>query len=386
MPQAPHDFPRRVLLCVTGLSPQIVTETLYALAVETEGKPAFVPTEIHLITTVTGEEQARLSLLAPDRDQFGRLCRDYGLQGIRFDAGCIELIHDQNDRPIEDIRSLEDNDAAADTITRRIAEYTRDGKCALHVSIAGGRKTMGFFAGYALSLYGRAQDRLSHVLVSPRFEGHPEFFFKPRQPVTLMDRERREMSTASARIQLAEIPFVPLREGLHRSLLNRAAGYVETVRAWRAGGADEHLQIDIAEQRLRWRGAAISLKPAELAVYSWLADRRLRGLDEGWTSRQSLAADLALQKDFADSVMRRCGDASPSYYVVEEFFLSPEGLRRVPSRKTGWIGPHISRINRRIEDAFGSSALARIGISARGRRGAHDYRLACELEALQFLD
>jgi CRISPR-associated protein (TIGR02584 family) len=33
------------------------------------------------------------------------------------------------------------------------------------MSIAGGRKTMGFYAGYALSLYGRAQDRMSHVLV-----------------------------------------------------------------------------------------------------------------------------------------------------------------------------------------------------------------------------
>jgi CRISPR-associated protein (TIGR02584 family) len=28
----PHPFPRRILLCVTGLSPQIITETLYALS------------------------------------------------------------------------------------------------------------------------------------------------------------------------------------------------------------------------------------------------------------------------------------------------------------------------------------------------------------------
>jgi CRISPR-associated protein (TIGR02584 family) len=28
----------------------------------------------------------------------------------------------------------------------------------------GERKTMGFYVGYALSLFGRAQDRLSHVI------------------------------------------------------------------------------------------------------------------------------------------------------------------------------------------------------------------------------
>lgn len=69
----PHQYPRRILLCVSGTSPQIITETLFALAVETEGRPAFLPTEIRVLTTSKGAEQARLSLLAEDRDMFGRL-------------------------------------------------------------------------------------------------------------------------------------------------------------------------------------------------------------------------------------------------------------------------------------------------------------------------
>ncbi|MEF8766960.1 hypothetical protein [Candidatus Accumulibacter contiguus] len=55
----PNDYPRRILVAVTGLSPQIVTETLYALAVAPSGT-AFVPTEIHLITTRSGAEKASL--------------------------------------------------------------------------------------------------------------------------------------------------------------------------------------------------------------------------------------------------------------------------------------------------------------------------------------
>ena len=33
-PQSPYDYPRRVLVMAVGLTPQVLTETLYALAVE----------------------------------------------------------------------------------------------------------------------------------------------------------------------------------------------------------------------------------------------------------------------------------------------------------------------------------------------------------------
>ncbi|MBP8284794.1 MAG: hypothetical protein KAX46_12935 [Chromatiaceae bacterium] len=51
------DLPRRILLAVTGLTPQVVTETLYALACRTE--PRWVPHEVHLITTALGADNAR---------------------------------------------------------------------------------------------------------------------------------------------------------------------------------------------------------------------------------------------------------------------------------------------------------------------------------------
>ena len=48
-------FPRRVLLAVTGLTPQIVTETLYALAVTQD--PAWIPTEIRIINMAEGAKR-----------------------------------------------------------------------------------------------------------------------------------------------------------------------------------------------------------------------------------------------------------------------------------------------------------------------------------------
>lgn len=72
---------RRILLAVTGLTPQVVTETLYALAT---AETPFIPTEIHLVTTQTGAESARLNLLLPDTGWFHRLRADYRLPDIAF--------------------------------------------------------------------------------------------------------------------------------------------------------------------------------------------------------------------------------------------------------------------------------------------------------------
>lgn len=372
----PHQYPRRILVCVTGLSPQIVTETVYALAVETHGRPPFVPTEVHLISTVTGAEQARLALLAPDRDQFGRLCQDYSLVGIDFSDQRIEVIRDNSGHAIEDIRTPQDNEAAADTITRHIARVTGDDQAAVHVSIAGGRKSMGFFAGYALSLFGRPQDRLSHVLVSPPFESHRDFYYKPPVPVTLSGADGLEMSTDKASIHLAEIPFVPLRYGLHGPLLSRQCGYAETVRAWRQRTRDGDLRLDTRRARVSWNGEVLKLRPAQMAVLVWLACRRIDGVDDGWIGRREIAYERRVQLEFIDCVRKRFGEGSHACGVVEESFAHVGAN----DDKLGWIGPHISRINAAITREFGPLAAAQCGIESCGPRNSVRYRLALDPE------
>ena len=172
--QAPHEFPRRILLCVTGLSPQLVTETLYALV---HSSPPFMPTEIHIATTRTGAESARLNLLSTRPGWFERLRRDYALPEIAFDQSFIHILTDADGEPLDDIRTPEDNVRAADFITDFVRGLTADENCAVHASLAGGRKTMGFFLGSNMSLYGRAQDRMSHVLVQPAYETLPDFYY-----------------------------------------------------------------------------------------------------------------------------------------------------------------------------------------------------------------
>ena len=267
-----NDYPRRILLAVTGLSPQIVTETLYGLAHD-EG---WHPTEIHLITTTEGAERARLTLLSASPGWFHRLRRDYSLPEIQFDADNIHILRRQDGTPLEDIRDAADNSLAADAMAELVRVLTADPQAQVHASIAGGRKTMGFYLGYAMSLYGRPQDELSHVLISAPFESNSDFYYPTPASHILYTHapERRPIDAHDARISLARIPFVRLREGLPEKLLNGQARFSEVVAQAQTALPPLGLVLDPKERSITACGETFTLKPAHFAFYWWLSARR----------------------------------------------------------------------------------------------------------------
>lgn len=280
--------PRRILLAVTGLSPQVVTETLYALGVEAGqgGEGAFAPTEVHLITTAQGAKIARTALLHPDGGQFHALLRDYPQLGHpTFNDAHIHTIHDAAGQPLADIRSPQENAAAADSITALMAQLTRDPQAQLHVSIAGGRKTMGFYLGYAFSLFARPQDTLSHVLVNSPFENHPDFFYPPATPRRLATQGGQHIDTAEARVTLARIPVVRLRHGQPQALLAGQASYGDTVAAIQQSLEPPSLHIDLPARRVQCGATPMSLPPAQLAWLAWWAQQTLHARGpQNWRS------------------------------------------------------------------------------------------------------
>ncbi len=307
-----NTFSRRVLLLVTGLTPQVVTETLYALAVSAEQK--FVPTEIHVITTVEGAQRARLTLLDLREGQFHALCREYALPAIRFSESNIHVIPDPTGQPLADIRTPEDNLRAADYITHLVQDLCSDDQAALHVSIAGGRKSMGFFVGYALSLFGRSQDALSHVLVNDPFESLPDFFFPPSLGRVLHARDGRPAHTDDARIMLADIPFVRLRGGVPSSLLSGNTSFAETVNGFQSGLNFVQLKIDIANRAISCGGKWITLAPSLFTFYLWLAKRCLDSLPEGGT----LCWRDANHQDFLRVYAQVVGSNTAHYEVASQ--------------------------------------------------------------------
>ena len=274
-------FPRRCLLMTVGRTPQVVTETVFALAARPQGQ-RFVPTEIHLVTTEEGRRQAELDLLETGHAQLERLCRDHhiGSPGIRFDLSTIHVIRGEDAQPLEDIRSVRDNERGADAIVRLVRQLTADPDCALHVSLAGGRKTMGFYLGYALSLFGRPQDRLSHVLVDPRFENLPEFFYPTPEPRILRLRDGNgTVDAQQARIDLAEIPVVALRGLLGADLLgDDGASYAEIVRRARGEISNTRsLTLDLGRHVATCGEREVQFSASLFVWYCWFADRAKAG-------------------------------------------------------------------------------------------------------------
>jgi CRISPR-associated protein (TIGR02584 family) len=363
----PHEYARRVLLAVTGLSPQVVTETLYALAVQR--RPPFVPTEVHLITTATGAREAKLNLLAEKTGWFRRLLADYRLPPIRFDGTQIHALADGGGGTLDDIRTSADSALAADLITDIVRELTSDPCAALHVSLAGGRKTMGYYLGYALSLYGRPQDALSHVLVSEPFESNREFFYPtPYQHPIRVRRGDREQTfdCREAQVELADIPFVRLRDGLPERLRAGRASFLQVIAAANRGRQPPLLAIDVAAKQARADDELLPLKPIELAVLLWLAERAAREeppLDWG----SPAAAD-----EFLRAARRVIKPASGEFERIERALA---WRRRAAIKLAQYFEPHKSRINAALEGLLGPAPAARYAIRADRGAGGTRYGL-----------
>jgi CRISPR-associated protein (TIGR02584 family) len=279
-PKAPHQYPRRVLLMVTGRTPQVVTETLYALS---RRDPPFLPTEVHLVTTSEGAQDAKLALLDPEEGWFHRLVQEYGLTGIRFDASQIHTILDADGQPVADIRTEAEHEACADLITAMVRDFTADETdTALHVSLAGGRKTMTYYLGNALTLFGRPQDRLSHVLVPPPFETNRAFFYPAFKSRPLfVEHLQRYFDAKDAEVTLADIPFVRLRDSLpgrFKGLAQGSARFTEVVSAMQQALEPPAVTVDYGQAALiLGNGSLVYLGAADLTFYGWLAERRRRG-------------------------------------------------------------------------------------------------------------
>jgi CRISPR-associated protein (TIGR02584 family) len=246
---------RHILLCVAGGTPQIITETLWALTKRGERVD-----EIQVITTLDGRDKiltgkingrgsAEESLLDPQEGQFYKFLRDFPEMGeIKFDENCLYLLteretgvpspRDSDSIRLRDILTDADNERATNQICEIVRELTDEkNNLRVHASVAGGRKTMGIYLTAAMQLFGRFDDALSHMLVSPEVENNPKFFYKPPTPEVLFDRsgaplktaDGRDYTTDDAEIFLADIPFIRLRAVGSKMLNEAVSSYGEMV-------------------------------------------------------------------------------------------------------------------------------------------------------------
>jgi CRISPR-associated protein (TIGR02584 family) len=348
---------RRILICVTGLSPQIVTETLYALCVAQT--PAWVPDEIRLVTTERGSANARLMLLSDSPGWFHRLCTDWKLPPIAFDASHIEVLKDTQGQALNDIRDDEDNQRAADGIADLVRRLTEDDNTEIHASIAGGRKTMGFFMGYAMSLLGRPQDKLSHVLISAPFESRPEFFYPTPTPHVIPARSPGQdpLDASTAKVWLGDIPFVRLRKLLPASITGQNSGFAQAVSAANRALDQVELEVDIAQSCVRINQQCIALPPMQLGLLGLLA----------WRCQQQLPPLRAPLKEVDDPEWRAMVLRELSL-ALGEMNIPDSWDKRLTERKPmgGTVSEQLSKMEKTL---YNSGALPLIGLIARTNIG-----------------
>ena len=210
-----------VLILVAGTTPQIITETIYALS---KKSPPIYPAEIYIITTSAGKKRINDTLIK--KGILRKLIKEHNLPKTELSEELFIVVRNASGNEIDDIRDEVQNEVMGDLIATVIQEKTKDPAVRLHCSLAGGRKTMSFYMGSAMQIFGRPWDKLYHVLVTPEFETNHAFFYKPlRNKVIecrLPDGTVKRLNTKDAEILLAELSFIRLRDKLSPPLQSKS--------------------------------------------------------------------------------------------------------------------------------------------------------------------
>ncbi len=358
---------RNILILTLGGAPAVVTETVYALVCpepeqEEPTREPWVPHEIYIVTTLEGRADGEKVLCGPN-SKLAEMFRQLGLDPVepRF---IVPVMRDGTE--VSDIRTRKENVAYANKLTALIEELARKRDACLHVSLAGGRKTMSSYAHAAISLFGRAQDELSHILVEPKaFETARSPFMWPRQrPEVVIEQNGTRYSSNNARVILVRSPFVPLGDYLRRHPFPKGdIDYARMIDHAKTALAEPELILDASKCTVEFAGKTVGLGDQEFAFLRVLVAARAEGWpgfgpggagenQGGWVAyKQFLEPGSAAYARFFD-YWRDCSPAIPSD-LCETFKQALDALIR-KSEDTS-IAPSIRKAHRQsAQDMFKS--------------------------------
>lgn len=320
-----------VLVGAVGMSPAVLTETVWALAQES---PSVIPDDVVAITTSAGKSLIGQKLFGEDKvwDTLRNSLGEAANGKLCFET---RVISDENGG-FSDIATPDENEHCANFILEVLQKHSRDGTTQIIASIAGGRKTMSALMLSCMGLVGREHDRVCHVLVSEPFEQRlsPPFYFPQRglvhefgqnadAPITINSEE--------AVIQLSDIPFVCISKW--QNLKYAPPSYSSLVRWVNDGELDfPRLWIDPHQRKV---GLADSNESVRLGhavfglFYFWLRWMEQQPGIEGWNTFREHMEDL-FRKQAIDETPYQWADAFEKKYFNHdgEFDIDDERLRK----------------------------------------------------------
>ena len=296
---------RHILVAVSGNTPQIVTETLWFLRT----KEKIQIEAVYIITTSRGSEVAWKKLGGKD-GAINRFCVEYQIEpsSIAFTKDHIIVIRNEDNVALDDIRSTADNHYLQAQMLGFIKRLTSEPTNTLHCLIGGGRRTMSAHMLLALTLYGREQDRLTHILVQEEFETNEDFFYPPKtnQPIAIRgsDRRLKVMHSNDHNLQLADIPVIRLRSLLGEDSqtlkdIEQLTRHLQKKIENLPPPAQPELVIDLNRGVISFNGQKIALQSFRAALFSYYAEIK---------ARHCVRADLP-----------SCGDCTECFQVPRKF-------------------------------------------------------------------
>jgi CRISPR-associated protein (TIGR02584 family) len=283
-----------ILLAVTGMSPAVLTETVWALAFPADkDMPTIIPDRVITLTTTVGRDaiaaqlfgadciwqKFREAVLGPRHKNDSRLC--FGTTG-----DCVKVITRKvGGKPLElkDVSTEAENTAVADFITDELWGHVEKPGTRLIASISGGYKTMSALLFAGMSLLGRKDDLITHVLVNTPYDTAfltPRFFYPEQPQQELKDRDGKVYLAREAQLRLGFVPFVPLHDLLEK--YKKPRSYSDLVERCR-GNLDRRLRqpvklrLWVSKRQVAVNDALFRLAPQPFLFLLFLAERARSG-------------------------------------------------------------------------------------------------------------
>ena len=270
---------KNILLFSTGLSPQVVTESIYY---HTQiRKPSLRIDAIHIITDAKCEPLVINELLPDNNGWLLKLANDYQINPseVKLPLENIHILKDSSGKPLRDLLTVKENQAAVKIVFKLIRDLTTDDQTRLIASVAGGRKTMSVIVGQAMQFYAREQDLLTHVIVEDCIIGVKDFFY-PTPISKKVKIKGKIVDYHDVKIYLDEIPFIRLRPILGNFLMESTeTSLISLVKSAQEQIEDmlKPIKISINQKakQLSITGELVNLPAKNLAIYILLLKLRM---------------------------------------------------------------------------------------------------------------
>lgn len=372
---------KNILLAVTGLSPQVITETLFALH-----QSAHKVDAIHIITTRDGKDLIYSQLLGGKGGMYFRYLKEYGIERseIDFSHWNVHVIADKHGVELPDISNEEENELLLTKCLELSFRFTSDPENSVMFSIAGGRKTMSSCLTLAAQMYGRTQDRLYHVLVSPEFEGSRDFYYPPKksEKIELKDKNGHSFykETKYADVTLVPIPFFSIRDYLAPEFLKEPLD-PGTLMLSLIREEESRLIVNLITRKISYKNLELDLMPTHMAVY----------------------ALFAMQKKDCPKDIKNCGECTDCFMDIQAIYGKQDQITGIykkvskgrpidemsdtgiTSLRAENFNSYKGKIRNLLLEKFGPYALKDLEIAAEGRRPNTRYGIRMDKAKLEII-